>query len=293
MRNRHMRHGTRFFPPAALLLAMGVPVAAHGALYVAGTDKGGHPMMDASEPDAMEVQGDRHLWRSERRTVLREIGRERSEGAMRRVDGFGKDMPLEDALPMVLPDTWRVEYNQGVDRRREVTWEAIHEPWIDGLYIVLNNAGYAATVAWESRTVVVDKTVEDPDARQHVAQDDTPEDHGHAKSEAEPKTEAEPEPVVPRLMPGEKLSDALNEYVRSQGWNGVRWRLDHDYRIQDSIPMEGDMIEAITRLMRAYQSQGGLLGAEPVFMRGNRMVVIQPMDMSASRRFENKNGGNE
>lgn len=80
------------------------------------------------------------------------------------------------------------------------------------------------------------------------------------------------------LPAGGKLSDELRSYVKSMGWNDLKWKIDIDYHIDNPIPMNGDMFTAITNLVKTYQSQGGLQGVTPMFAAGNRVVVIQKMD---------------
>ncbi|WP_019583732.1 TcpQ domain-containing protein [Thioalkalivibrio sp. ALE16] len=82
------------------------------------------------------------------------------------------------------------------------------------------------------------------------------------------------------LRAGTMLSESLRRYVKAQGWNSLRWNVDHDYFIEDDIPMRGDMQSAIMGLVRAYQDQGGLMGVSPRFAEANRVVVFESSDMS-------------
>lgn len=82
------------------------------------------------------------------------------------------------------------------------------------------------------------------------------------------------------LRAGTLLSESLRRYVKTQGWNALRWNIDHDYLIEDDIPLHGDMQTAVTGLVRAYQAQGGLMGVTPRFAEANRVVVFEPVDMS-------------
>lgn len=88
------------------------------------------------------------------------------------------------------------------------------------------------------------------------------------------------EQQVQTLKAGGRLSDELRAYVKSNGWSNLKWKLDYDYKITAPIPMKGDMITAITNLVRTYQDQGGLMGVSPFFAAGNRTVVIQKMDLA-------------
>ncbi|ADC73314.1 hypothetical protein TK90_2829 (plasmid) [Thioalkalivibrio sp. K90mix] len=82
------------------------------------------------------------------------------------------------------------------------------------------------------------------------------------------------------LRAGTMLSESLRRYVQAQGWNSMRWNVQHDYYIEDDIPMHGDMQSAIVGLVRSYQAQGGLMGVSPRFAESNRVVVFEQTDMS-------------
>lgn len=79
--------------------------------------------------------------------------------------------------------------------------------------------------------------------------------------------------VLPRGVP---LSHALESYVSSLGWT-LRWNIHDDYVLDAPfpIPQGDDVIKGVTYVVRAYQSQGGLLGATPMFAMPNHVVVIQ------------------
>jgi hypothetical protein len=95
------------------------------------------------------------------------------------------------------------------------------------------------------------------------------------------KARLEHEQKIKTLNPGGRLSDELRKYVKAMGWSDLKWNLDYDYKITAPIPMKGDMITAVTNLVKTYQDQGGLMGVTPFFAAGNRTVVIQKMDLAA------------
>lgn len=81
------------------------------------------------------------------------------------------------------------------------------------------------------------------------------------------------------LRAGENLSAELERYVRARGWS-MRWNTGDDYIIDVPIAMpRGDVIEAVTWLVRTYQAQGGMEGVVPRFAKGNKVVVIEQMDV--------------
>jgi hypothetical protein len=84
-----------------------------------------------------------------------------------------------------------------------------------------------------------------------------------------------------RALPaGENLSDALAKYAERGGWS-LRWNIDADYVLDVDLPMPkgADVIEGITWLVKTYQAQGGMAGVVPRFAKGNKVVVIEQMDV--------------
>lgn len=86
-------------------------------------------------------------------------------------------------------------------------------------------------------------------------------------------------PAAPRgyvLQRGETLSHALEGYVASLGWT-LRWNIHDDYVLDAPFPIPpgDDVIHGVTYVVRAYQSQGGLLSATPMFAMPNHVVVIE------------------
>lgn len=86
-------------------------------------------------------------------------------------------------------------------------------------------------------------------------------------------------PAAYTLKSGDRLSDALRGFARSQGWE-LRWNLEEDYVIDVDIAIpQVDVISGVTWVVQAYQAQGGLRGVTPRFARGNRVAVIEQMDV--------------
>lgn len=81
------------------------------------------------------------------------------------------------------------------------------------------------------------------------------------------------------LKAGENLSTALEKYVAQRGWR-MRWNIDEDYALDVDLPLPaGDVIEAVTWVVRTYQSQGGMEGVVPRFAKGNNVVVLETMNV--------------
>lgn len=84
------------------------------------------------------------------------------------------------------------------------------------------------------------------------------------------------------LRAGATLSEALSDYAERKGWS-LRWQLDDDYMLDVDLPIPPmDLIDGVTYVVRAYQAQGGLVGAAPRFARSNNVVVIEKMRVRES-----------
>lgn len=82
---------------------------------------------------------------------------------------------------------------------------------------------------------------------------------------------------VMMLPAGQKLSEALADYVKAHDWD-LKWMIDHDYYIEAPIPMNEDFFGAIYDLVKTYQAQGGMQGVIPRFAASNRVVSIEYLD---------------
>ena len=81
------------------------------------------------------------------------------------------------------------------------------------------------------------------------------------------------------LSAGSRLSVALEQYLRQRGWE-LRWLIDEDYVLDVDFPVPAtELIEGVTWVVHSYQSQGGMRGVVPRFARGNKVVVIEKMDV--------------
>jgi hypothetical protein len=101
-----------------------------------------------------------------------------------------------------------------------------------------------------------------------------------------PAVPEEPDRVrKPGLLPkGKRLSEALAAYVEERGWT-LRWNAPDDYVLDVEVPVPAfDLIDGVTWVVEAYQAQGGLPGVVPRFARGNRVVVIEPMQVREVKR---------
>lgn len=78
---------------------------------------------------------------------------------------------------------------------------------------------------------------------------------------------------------GTLLSTGLASFVKSFGWT-LKWNVTSDYMLDEPLPIPaGSIIDGVNYVMRAYQSQGGLLGVRPVYAKPNKVVSVQPAEI--------------
>lgn len=302
---------------AAIAAAMGMTftpmvqaalVIEGGVSDTASADTSGAKKNGGSDSSASEA---RHDWREGSRVVVKEFG----EGRASTYRGFGNGMSLSDSLSLIVPEGWTVRLDDQVDSSKEVDWRARGDSWVEGLAGVMKDADYSARVYWDEQKVHVEPVPsQNPEVTAEMLAENREkgsqsEKQGGAVNEmtAEERREelrrrftnkdknieasvesggskesgdsVAPISMTYMLPEGEYLSDALRTYVKKQGWKDLRWEIDEHYRIDAPIPMIGDdVIESVTNLVRTYQNQGGLMGVEPLFAKGNKMVVIKKMD---------------
>jgi len=64
------------------------------------------------------------------------------------------------------------------------------------------------------------------------------------------------------LKQGQKLSSELDRWAKSAGWSFM-WRVDKDYFIESDTRFYGSFQQAFYSVIKAYQSNGALLNAQP------------------------------
>lgn len=96
-----------------------------------------------------------------------------------------------------------------------------------------------------------------------------------AAAAAAPLREPTPAERTHVLPGGSKLSDALSKYVEAHGWT-LRWRIEEDFLIDTDIPIpEGDVVNGVLHVVRAYQAAGAMKTVRPRFAAPNKVVVIE------------------
>lgn len=72
-------------------------------------------------------------------------------------DGFGKDIPLSNAVKQIVPDSWTVKYDDGVDTSKNISWNAAQD-WQTALKNATNKSGLE--VKFENNIVEISKITE-------------------------------------------------------------------------------------------------------------------------------------
>lgn len=83
--------------------------------------------------------------------VVHQIGK----GALSNASSFGADMPLKDAISMLMPAKWIAYIDENIDIPGKVDWQAKDEPWVDVLGRVGANYGYRFVVDWDQKLLQI------------------------------------------------------------------------------------------------------------------------------------------
>lgn len=70
--------------------------------------------------------------------------------AMRTI-GFGKEIPLLNAVNMMTPGDWNIVF-EGIDPAARVSWQA-GEDWLETLDNMIRRHGYCSVVDWSARRI--------------------------------------------------------------------------------------------------------------------------------------------
>lgn len=195
---------------------------------------------------------------------------------------------IETSMRMLVSGTaWSSEVlgrSEGVT----VSFRGVTGPLDQVLSKVVEGAGQASSSAVsmvsDPQRCLVTVTVTPPAQEEPIAVGSTAEtapaafvDVPPAVSNAAPVADTAYTPEV--LRAGGTLSEALSDYAERKGWS-LRWQLDDDYMLDVDVPIPPmSLVDGMTYVVRAYQSQGGLIGVVPRFARSNKVVVIEKMNV--------------
>lgn len=163
--------------------------------------------------------------------------------------GLGNNVPLREALQQIMPRGYSQDTNavSPDDLNRKVSWRG-GKPWVDVLKDVLQ--GYA----WI--TVKVDTTNKIVTFQ------------GDAAQAQRPVGATAP---VWRIRRGERISDALETWRKSAGWNRAHWEAQELESEMDQS-FEGEFEYAIKQLLDSLADQGIFLRAR--MYEANRVIRI-------------------
>lgn len=146
---------------------------------------------------------------------------------------------------------------------------------VESVSSVIDREGCTVTVSVTTRRPTPSVLVEAPAAAAFANATTPAAVTTAAVARAERVVEPTPAERTHILPGGSKLSDALSKYVESYGWS-LRWRIEEDFLIDTDIPLpQGDVVDGVLHVVRAYQSAGAMKTVRPRFAAPNKVVVIE------------------
>lgn len=184
--------------------------------------------------------------------------------------GFGRDVPLMEALRHIAPVGWTA-YLQGdvagsLDKRK-VTWRGGRR-WIEVLDIMANEQSLTVNGDWKLRTLYVG-------LRPAAA----PVPLRSATGAGAPARGLAPIPALWTAQRGNTLREAVSEWAKRAGWDLDWVPKDVDYAIIGPLSYEGQFEDAITGIFRAYER-----AERPLDARGNKTQKLLQITEKGSQR---------
>ena len=103
--------------------------------------------------DAAEKKQERYRILTDKSPVLEEIG----TPAPTPTNSFGVDMPLRDAIALLIPDKWIAYIDKQIRNPGEVDFQAENEAWTRALATIGVNYGYRFVVNWDDKTIQIER----------------------------------------------------------------------------------------------------------------------------------------
>jgi len=93
------------------------------------------------------------------------------KGGASSTSSFGADMPLKDAISMLMPEKWIAYVDENIENSGKVDWQAKGEAWIDVLGRIGANYGYRFVVDWDQKLLQIspDEDFTAPDYNDPIA----------------------------------------------------------------------------------------------------------------------------
>ena len=83
--------------------------------------------------------------------IVHQVGK----GDVGKTSSFGTDMPLKDAISILMPEKWIAYIDENVDIPRKVDWQAEETPWVNVLGRMGANYGYRFVVDWDQKLLQI------------------------------------------------------------------------------------------------------------------------------------------
>ncbi len=112
-------------------------------------------------PDGYRVLADKSFG------IVHQIGK----GVASKTSSFGTDMPLKDAVTMLMPEKWIAYIDENVENPNMVDWQAKNDLWTDVLGQMGANYGYRFVVDWDQKLLQIslDEDFTAPDYNDPIA----------------------------------------------------------------------------------------------------------------------------
>ncbi|MGH8156534.1 MAG: TcpQ domain-containing protein [Rhodanobacter sp.] len=187
-------------------------------------------------------------------------------------EGFGRQVPLADALQQIAPPGWHARLRSSTvtsfKRNQKVDWEG-GRPWPEVLDILVNNEGLSAEVDFYQQLILIGDRSERPVNPTTLA--------ASQPVVVKPVAPADPSTESYTIPAGTSISKGLTAYVKRFGWQ-MRWNTPEDCFVDTPIPIPaGDVESGVKYVMQVYHAQGGLLNSTQRLAKPNHTVVIEPM----------------
>ncbi len=188
--------------------------------------------------------------------------------------GFGRGVPLADALKQIAPIGWHARVKEGMlpsfDRQRKVDWRG-GRPWTTVLDILANDQGFSVEIDWARQMLLIGQRLPVPTF--------SPVSTPAAVAAATP-----PKPIAPPLPPaptwnwtikqGYSIQQQLQEMAKKARWNVV-WNYPKDIIAGSDWTSHDDFPTAAEKIISILSSNGALIHYQ-TYTGNNTFVVYGP-----------------
>lgn len=171
------------------------------------------------------------------------------------VHGFGKDIPLAEALNQIIPRTFSVR-TFGISEGIRVSWQG-GKNWID----VLSNA----TARIDNLQINIDKDGRFVTLRQAAAK----------KGASEMRMVSGAQTVTWKLAPGKPIHEQLEQWAYQSGWT-FEWKAKKSWIVPAAAEFPGPFDRALEDVVRSMYGQGHPLVLK--LWEGNHVAEIIEAD---------------